>query len=149
MNKFSIYQLFANFSFDLSMLICYHDNICYQATSGYKNHKSLISNTMLFWRNWPHFDKSLTNIISLICLARNGLRLRCNITLRNQFLQNKGKAKRGISPRLKKNCDLDLWPITLKITIFREDPSVQYQNHISWRKVQMMNFYVWMHIIAH
>jgi hypothetical protein len=36
-----------------------------------------------------------------------------------------------------------------KITVFREDPSVQYQNHISWRKVQMVNFYVWRCITAH
>ena len=45
---------------------------------------------------------------------------------------NKGNAKRGISPRLKIwPGDLNLWPTTLKITIFREDPSVQNQNHIS------------------
>ena len=63
---------------------------------------------------------------------------------------NKGNAKRGISPHLKIwPGDLDLWAMTLKITIFREDPSVQYQNHISWRKVQMVNFYVWMCITAH
>jgi hypothetical protein len=63
---------------------------------------------------------------------------------------NKANAKRGISPHLKIwPGDLDLWAMTLKITIFREDPSVQYQNHISWRKVQMVNFYVWMCITAH
>ena len=97
--------------------------LSYQATSGYKNHVSLISNTMLFWRNWPHFDKSSTNIISLICLARNGLRLQCNITLRNHFLQNKGTAKRGISPRLK-NIPWP-WPLTYDLE----------NNNISWRSI--------------
>ena len=34
---------------------------------------SLISNMMLYWRHWCHFDKSTINILSLICFVRNGL----------------------------------------------------------------------------
>ena len=53
-----------------------------------------------------------------------------NLDLLAFIKQNKGNAKRGVSPRLKIwPCDLDLWPMTLKINRVPNSTSLDWWLH--------------------